>query len=76
VVEGAGQYRRDVHCVPSRTLGQIQISLRGPAVIVSEHSAESLAAFDVAGGAADLGAWSNEAIFESLVITLPVVMLR
>ena len=71
-----GQHWRDAHRVPSRTLGQIQTSLRSPAVIVPEQSAESLAAFDVAGGAADLATWRNEAIVEALVITLPVVMLQ
>src|SRR6185295_11129367 len=68
VVKGADQYRRDVHRVPSSR--EFHVSLRSPAVIIPEHAAEPLAAFDIAGGAADLGARHQEVVFQPLVITL------
>jgi hypothetical protein len=48
----------------------------GGAVVIAEHSAQALAAFDLAGGLSDLVAGFNQSILQPLMAALGVVVRK
>ena len=51
-------------------------SLRGSAMIVTQHAAESFATFDLADRSSDFFAWDNDLVGQALMISFGVIMVK